>query len=483
LYYLLNRIYMSDQTPSIGIVRIKTFFSLFRQALSGKEQDYTQGSIRRAVFLLAVPMILEMCMESVFAVVDIFFVGRLGKNEAVSTVVLTESVLTIVYSVAIGLSMAATAMVARRIGEKNPEAASKAGMQSLIVALIVTVIVSVAGLIFAPDILRLMGASKEAIRIGTNYTRIIYGGSVVIMLLFLINGIFRGAGDASMAMRSLWIANICNIILCPVLIYGVGPIPGFGITGAAIATTIGRGIGVLYQLYHLFSGKRVIKIRMQDFVPDWPIIKSIINIASTGTLQFIIASASWMVLARIMAKFGDTAVAGYGVAIRLIMFFLLPAWGLSNAAATLVGQNLGAQQPQRAEQSVWRTARYNTVFLIFVTLVFLLFAPPIVGFMNKDVAVESYAVLALRIISLGYIFYGVGMVVTSAFNGAGDTKTPTLINIFGFWLFQVPLALLLTLGLNLGPKGVFIAIVLAETGITIAAVIIFKKGKWKKVKI
>jgi putative MATE family efflux protein len=474
---------MSDQTPNIGTIRIKTFFSLFKQALSGQEQDYTQGSIRRAVFLLAVPMILEMCMESVFAVVDIFFVGRLGRNEAVSTVVLTESVLTIVYSLAIGLSMAATAMVARRVGEKNPEAASKAGIQSLILALFITVIVSITGLIFAPDILKLMGASTETIHIGTNYTRIIYGGSVVIMLLFLINGIFRGAGDASMAMRSLWIANICNIILCPVLIYGAGPIPAFGITGAAMATTIGRGIGVLYQLYHLFSGKRIIKVRRQDFVPDWPIIKSISNIAWTGTAQFLIASASWMVLARIIAEFGDTAVAGYGVAIRLIMFFLLPAWGLSNAAATLVGQNLGAQQPERAERSVWSTARYNTIFMIFVTLVFLLFAQPIVAFMNKDVTVESYAVLALRIVSLGYIFYGVGMVVTNAFNGAGDTKTPTLINIFGFWLFQVPLAFLLAIVFKLGPKGVFIAIVLAETGITIAGIIIFKKGKWKKVKI
>lgn len=474
---------MSDQTPSIGTARIKTFFSLFRQAISGQEQDYTQGSIRRAVFLLAVPMILEMCMESVFAVVDIFFVGHTGKNEAVSTVVLTESVLTIVYSLAIGLSMAATAMVARRIGEKNPEAAAKAGMQSLLIALFITVIVSIAGSIFAPEILKGMGASKETISIGTHYTRIIYGGSVVIMLLFLINGIFRGAGDASMAMRSLWIANICNIILCPLFIRGLGPIPAFGVTGAAMATTIGRGIGVLFQLYHLFSGKRVIKIKRQNLIPDWPIIRSVSKIAWTGTAQFLIASASWMVLARIMAEFGDTAVAGYGVAIRLIMFFLLPAWGMSNAAATLVGQNLGAQQPERAEQSVWRTARYNTIFMIFVTLVFMIFAQPIVAFMNTDVAVESYAVMALRIMSLGYIFYGVGMVVTNAFNGAGDTKTPTLINIFGFWMFQVPLALLLALVFELGPKGVFIAIVVTETGITIAGIIIFRKGKWKKVKI
>jgi putative MATE family efflux protein len=474
---------MSDQTTNISTSRIKSFFSLFRLALSGQQQDYTQGTIRRAVFLLAVPMILEMCMESVFAVVDIFFVGHIGKNEAVSTVVLTESVLTIVYSLAIGLSMAATAMVARRIGEKDPKAASKAGIQSMVIALFITVIVSIAGLIFAPDILKLMGASKETINIGSHYTRIIYGGSAVIMLLFLINGIFRGAGDASMAMRSLWIANICNIILCPLFIRGWGPIPAFGVTGAAMATTIGRGIGVLYQLYHLFSGKRVIKVRRIDFVPDWLVIKAIINIAWTGTMQFLIASASWMVLARIMAEFGDTAVAGYGVAIRLIMFFLLPAWGMSNAAATLVGQNLGAQQPLRAEQSVWSTAKYNTIFMIFVTLIFMIFAQPIVAFMNKDVTVEEYAVLALRIVSLGYVFFGIGMVVTNAFNGAGDTKTPTLINLFGFWLFQVPLAYVLSLVFKLGPKGVFIAIISAETAITIASVIIFRKGKWKKVKI
>jgi MATE family, multidrug efflux pump len=474
---------MSDQTSHVGTSRIKTFFSLFKQALSDKEQDYTQGSIRRAVFLLAVPMILEMVMESVFALVDIFFVGKLNQKEAISTVVLTESVITIVYSVAIGLSMAATAMVARRVGEKNPEAASKAGMQSLLIAFFVTVIVSITGLIFAADILRLMGASAEAIRIGTNFTRIIFGGSIVIMLLFLINGIFRGAGDASMAMRSLWIANICNIILCPVLIHGAGPIPAFGITGAAMATTTGRGIGVLYQLYHLFSGKRIIKVKMQYFKPDWPILKSIVNIASTGTAQFLIASASWMVLTRIMAEFGDAAVDGYGVALRLIMFFLLPAWGLSNAAATLVGQNLGAQQPERAEQSVWKTVQFNLVFMACVTLVFLLFAQPIVGFMNKDASIVSHGVQALRIVSLGYIFYGIGMVVTNAFNGAGDTKTPTLINIFGFWLFQVPIAYLLAIVFELGPKGVFIAIVSAETGISIAGIILFKKGKWKKVKI
>ncbi|MCS3798089.1 MATE family efflux transporter [Niastella sp. OAS944] len=474
---------MTDQTSNVGTPRIKTFFSLFKQALSGQEQDYTQGSIRRAVFLLAVPMILEMVLESVFALVDIYFVGKLNQREAISTVVLTESVITIVYSVAIGLSMATTAMVARRVGEKNPEAASKAGMQSLLIAFFVTAIVSITGLYFASDILRLMGGSAETIRIGTNFTRIIFGGSIVIMLLFLINGIFRGAGDASMAMRSLWIANICNIILCPILIHGLGPIPAFGITGAAVATTTGRGIGVLYQLYHLFNGKRIIKLRRQYLVPDWPVIKSIVNIASTGIAQFLIPSGSWIVLTRIMATFGDAAVDGYAVALRLIMFFLLPAWGLSNAAATLVGQNLGAQQPLRAEQSVWKTVQFNLIFMASVMLVFLLFAQPIVGFMNKDTSIVSYGVQALRIISLGYIFYGIGMVVSNAFNGAGDTKTPTLINIFGFWLFQVPLAYLLAIIFELGPKGVFIAIVAAETGISIAGIILFRRGKWKQVKI
>jgi putative MATE family efflux protein len=474
---------MSNQTNGSAI-SVRSFFTLFKQALTGEHQDYTSGSIRRAVFMLAVPMILEMCMESVFAVVDMYFAGKLGSTEAISTIVLTEFVLTIVYALAIGLSMAATAMVARRIGEKNPDAAAKAGVQAIILSLIISIVISIAGMIFPGDILRIMGASAETIAIGTTYTRIIFGGNIVIVLLFLINGVFRGAGDASMAMRSLWIANLCNIILCPILVvYGLGPIPAMGVTGAAIATTIGRGIGVLYQLYHLFSNKRVIRIKTEHLAPDWTIIKAIFSIAWTGTLQFLIASASWIVLGRIIATFGSTAVAGYGVAIRLIMFFLLPAWGLSNAAATLVGQNLGAQQPDRAEKSVWTTAKYNTIFMVMVTAIFLLLASPIVHFMNKDAAVNAYAVQALQVMSLGYIFYGVGMVVTNAFNGAGDTKTPTLINLVGFWLLQIPLAYLLALTFNLGPKGVFLAVLLSEMAISVAGVIIFRQGRWKAVKI
>ncbi len=474
---------MSNQTSGSAL-GARSIFSLIKQALAGEHQDYTSGSIRKAVFMLAVPMILEMVFESVFAVVDMYVAGKLNNADAISTIVLTESELTVVYAIAIGMSMAATAMVARRVGEKNPDAASKAGMQSIILATIVSILISIVGLLFPSQILNLMGASAETIQIGTTYTRIIFGGNIVIMFLFLINGIFRGAGDASMAMRSLWIANICNIILCPILVlYGIGPIPAMGVTGAAVATTIGRGIGVLYQLYHLYNSKRIIKIRREHIAPDWTLIKSIFSIAWTGTLQFVIASASWMVLARILATYGSEAVAGHGVAIRLIMFFLLPAWGFSNAAAALVGQNLGAKQPERAEKCVWVTAKYNAIFMVMVTAIFLFASESLVHVMNKDAAIAVYAVQGLQIMSLGNIFYGVGMVLTNSFNGAGDTKTPTLINIFGFWLFQIPLACLLALVFDLGPKGVFLAVLISEMGISIAGFFIFRKGKWKEVKI
>jgi putative MATE family efflux protein len=465
---------MSSYQPTS--ISIKSIYAFIKQSLSGENQDYTQGSIRRAVFLLSIPMILEMCMESVFAVVDIFFVGRIGSG-AVATVGLTESVLTLVYSVAMGLSMAGTAIVARRIGEKNPDEASKSAVQAIITALSITAVVSVAGLIFAPNILQLMGASKEVVAMGASYTRITFSGSIVIMLLFLINGIFRGAGNASIAMWSLWIANACNIILCPIMIHY------YGLRGAAIATTIGRGVGVCYQLYHLFKGSGAIHILKKYFIPDWIIIKSISNIAWSGTVQFLIGSASWIALARFIAHFGDIAIAGYQVAIRILLFFLLPAWGMSNAAATLVGQNLGAQQPQRAEQSVWAAAKYNAIFMAFVSALFLLASSPIVAFINKDPAVEKMAVETLHIVTLGYVFYGVGMVLTNAFNGAGDTKTPTIINLFCFWGFQIPIAYLMAITFGLGPRGVFLAIIIAETTITIVAFILFKKGSWKKIKV
>ncbi|HEY0356314.1 MAG TPA: MATE family efflux transporter [Flavisolibacter sp.] len=460
-----------------------TLWSLIKSSLRGEDYDYTQGSIRKAIVLLAIPMILELSLESVFAVVDMFFVGKLGE-EAIATVGLTETVVTIVYSVAIGLSTAATAMVARRIGEKNPEEAAFAGMQAMIMSLGVTIVISVAGIVFAPDILRLMGATDKVIKEGASFTRIMLGGSVVIILLFLINGIFRGAGNAAIAMKSLWLASLANIILCPLLIYGYGPFPALGLEGAAIATTIGRGLGVIYQCYFLFKGKSSIHIRARHFRIDLKMINHLAKLAWPATFQFLIASGSWIVLAALVARTGGTsASAGYQVALRNVVFFILPAWGLSNAAATLVGQNLGAKQPERAERSVILTARYNAIFMSGVTFLFLFFASPIIGIFTSDPDVHRTGTLALQIIGTGYIFYGVGMVMIQALNGAGDTRTPTLINFVGFWMFQIPFAFILSKWLNMGATGSFIAIPVAETLIAIAAWIFFKKGRWKTVKV
>jgi putative MATE family efflux protein len=462
-----------------------SFFSLIKQSIRGSDHDYTQGSIRQAIVLLAIPMILELSLESVFAVVDIYFVSHLpNSRNAIATVGLTEFSITIVYSLAIGLSTAATAVVARRIGEKNPDGAAHAGMQSLLIALIAAVVFGVSGIIFAEDILRFMGAEPEVIKEGAVFTRIMLGGSIVIIMLFLINGIFRGAGDAAMAMRSLWIASILNIILCPTLINGYGPFPELGLKGAAIATTIGRGIGVLYQCYYLFKGKGIIKIRPVHFKWDVPVIKTLIEVAWPATLQFVIQSGSWIVVGRLVAETGNTeALAGYQVAIRNIVFFILPAWGLSNAAATLVGQNLGAGQPERAERSALLTTKYNAIFMFGVMLLFLLFASPIISIFTKEADVHRYGVLALHIIGSGFIFYGIGMVMIQSLNGAGDTKAPTWINFIGFWLFQIPLAYTLAKGFDLGPIGAFLAVPIAETAIATAAYIIFKKGKWKTIKV
>jgi putative MATE family efflux protein len=472
------------QNQTVHKNKLSHFFSLVVQSIRGGEYDYTQGSIRAAIVLLAIPMILELSLESVFAVVDMFFVGKLGSN-AIQTVGLTESVITIVYSLAIGLSTAATAMVARRVGEKNPDAAAHAGMQALIMSLIATVIISVAGLIFAPDILRLMGATPDVVKEGTVFTRIMLGGSVVIILLFLINGIFRGAGNAAIAMRSLWLASLMNIFLCPALINGWGPFPELGLKGAAIATTIGRGTGVLYQCYHLFWNKKsTINFNKEHFVIDFPLMKSLVTIAWPATFQFIIASGSWIVLTQLVATTGGThASAGYQIAIRNVIFFILPAWGLSNAAATLVGQNLGAKHPERAEKSVLLTTMYNAIFMAGVMLLFIFFAKPIVSIFTTQPEDLRFGALSLQIIGTGYIFYGIGMVMIQALNGAGDTKTPTWINFAGFWLVQIPLAYLLAKGFNMGPTGAFIAIPVAETAIAVAAYYYFKKGKWKEVKI
>lgn len=451
--------------------------ALIRQSLGGEERDYTRGSIRKAVILLAIPMILELSLESVFAVVDMFFVGKLGQN-AIATVGLTESVVTLVYSIAIGLSTAATAIVARRIGEKDPEAAARAGAQSLIVSMIVSIVISVAGVVFAEDILSFMGASPEVVSEGAIFTRILFGGSTVILLLFLINGIFRGAGDAAMAMKSLWVASITNIILCPVFIHF------FGLKGAAIATVTGRAAGVFYQCYHLIKGKGILQLKADYFRPDWRIIQSIIKIGWPATFQFIIASGSWIFIARLVAETGGTtASAGYQIALRNVVFFILPAWGLSNAAATLVGQNLGAKESGRAEQSVLLTAKYNAVFMSFVMLLFLFFANPIIRIFTPDAAVISYGARSLQIIGSAYVFYGIGMVMTQALNGAGDTRTPTIIYLIGFWLLQIPLAYFLSKGLDMKSTGAFIAIPVAETFIALLAWFYFKRGKWKTVKV
>jgi putative MATE family efflux protein len=460
----------------------KRFFSLLKQAISGSEQDYTTGSIRKAVFLLAIPMIMEMMMESVFAVVDIFFVGKLG-NEAVATVGLTESVLSLVYSIAIGLSMAATALVARRVGEKNLGEAAHAGMQTILFAVVLSVFIAAGGIYSAGTILHLMGANEKMIADNIIYTRIMFGGNIVIMLLFLINGIFRGAGDASIAMRSLWIANICNIILCPLLIYGWGPVPGMGLKGAAIATTIGRGIGVMYQLYRLFIRKGLLHFYGEQLRPSKVLLLQIIKIGSTGTIQFLVSSASWIFMARLMAGFHEAAMAGYQVSIRLLIFFLLPAWGMSNAAATLTGQNLGAGKPERAEQSVWTTTGYTVIFMVCVSLFFYLFGTPVVNFMNSDPQTRHYAIQSLRIISLGYVFFGIEMVMMNAFNGAGDTRTPTYVNLVAFWLFQIPLAWVLSKYYIMEPRAIFYAILISQFVAAGLSFYLFKKGKWKVVKV
>lgn len=467
------------------INRFSYAIAIFKKALKGDEMDYTQGSIKTAIILLAIPMILELSLESVFAVVDIYFVGHLpNSSNAIATVGLTEFSITIVYSLAIGLSTAATAVVARRIGEKNPDAASHAGMQAILIALIAALILGSLGVVFAEDILRIMGATPEVVRDGVAFTRIMLGGSVVIILLFLINGIFRGAGDAAMAMRSLWIASLLNIILCPLLIYGYGPLPALGLKGAAIATTIGRGMGVLYQTYHLLKGKGIIKIKTNHLKWDAGVIKTLVEVGWPATIQFVIQSGSWIVVGRLIAQTGSTeAVAGYQLAIRNIVFFILPAWGLSNAAATLVGQNLGARQPVRAESSALLTMKYNAVFMSVVTLIFLFLASPIISIFTKESGVHAYGTMALQVIGAGFIFYGIGMVMIQSLNGAGDTRTPTWINFIGFWLFQIPLAYTLAIGFHLGPLGAFLAIPIAETAIAIAAYIVFKRGRWKEIKV
>ena len=464
-------------------VNISGFFPILKAALKGEERDYTKGSIKLAIILLAVPMILELSLESVFALVDMFFVGKLGQN-AIAVVGYTESMITMVYSLSIGLSTAATAIIARRVGEKEMSGASKAAIQALLISLFVSAIISFFGVIYAEKMLAFMGATPEVIAEGLAFTKIMFGFNIVIVLLFLINGIFRGAGNAALAMKSLWIASIFNIILDPLLIYGFGSWQGWGLEGAAIATCIGRGTGVVYQLYHLFYGSGLIKIKWSDVFPDFTIIKSMVSLAWPATFQFIIASGSWIILTRLVADAGGTeASAGYQIAIRNVVFFILPAWGLSNAAATLVGQNLGAGQPQRAEKSVILATKYNAIFMTMVSIIFIFLSPQIISFFTDQDEVQKIGISALQIIGSGFIFYGIGMVMIQSLNGAGDTRTPTWINFVGFWLFQIPLAYYFVTFTDWGLNALFAAIPIAETSIAVMAFIIFRQGKWKKVKV
>lgn len=461
---------------------IKNFFKLFKQSLSGEEIDFTQGSIRKAIFLLSVPMILEMCMESVFALVDIIYVSRVSTN-AVATVGLTESVITLIYALAVGLSMAATAVVARRIGEKDKKGAGEAAAQAIMLGAFLSVLVSFVGILFPKQILALMGGEPDLIAEGYRYTQILIGGNITIMLLFLINAVFRGAGDASMAMWSLVLSNGLNIILDPIFIFGWGPVPEYGVAGAAIATTIGRGTAVVFQLAILFFGKRRIKLAFSNLVLKTNVMFNIISISLGGIGQFLIGTSSWVFLMRIMSEFGSEVLAGYTIAIRVLVFTLMPAWGMSNAAATLVGQNLGAGQPLRAEQSVWKTGKYNAIFMLGVSVFYLLFATTITSWFSSDPEVIKNGALCLRVLASGYLFFAYGMVITNSFNGAGDTKTPTVINLFCFWFFQIPLAYLAALQFKLGPVGVFVAITLAEVLLSLTSIWWFKKGKWKTVQV
>jgi putative MATE family efflux protein len=454
------------------------WWATVREALRGSHHDYTAGPIGRAIILLAIPMVMEMVMESVFAVVDVFWVAHLGPN-AVATVGLTESMLALVYTAAMGLSIGVSAMVARRIGEKNPAGAAEAAVQGIALGLIVAAVIGTLGAVFAPRLLRVMGASPEVIVIGSGYTRVMLGGSAVIVLLFLINATFRGAGDAAIAMRVLWLANWINILLGPCLIFGLGPFPELGVKGAAIATTIGRGTGVLYQLYRLMrrDGRVVIhgdQVRLRPAV-----MRMLLRLSGSGTFQVLVGTASWIGLVRIISTFGAQAVAGYTIGIRIIVFALLPSWGLSNAAATMVGQGLGAGKPERAERAVWIAGFYNMLFLGTVGLVFVLLADPIVRLFTIDPTVGPLAAACLRIVSYGFLFYAWGMVFTQSFNGAGDTWTPTWLNFCCFWLWEIPLAWALAVHFGLGPRGVFLAITIAFSTLALVSALLFRRGRWK----
>ena len=450
-----------------------------REAIRGEGIDATKGPLGRAIVLLAIPMVLEMCMESLFGIVDIYWVARLG-TEAAAAVGVTESLMTVLYAVAMGIAMATTAMVARRIGEKDEEGAAGASVQAIGIGVLTSFLIAMPGVLYAPELLAMMGADRAVIESGVIYTRVILGSSISVMMLFLMNAIFRGAGDAAIAMRVLWFANGLNLILDPLLIFGLGPVPAMGVTGAAVATAIGRTAGVVMQIMVLTGVTSRIKLRRRHWKPDWPVMRRLSRISATGMLQFLIAHASWVALVRIIAISGAAALAGYTIAIRIVIFTILPSWGLSNSAATMVGQNLGARQPDRAEKAVWMTGLYNMVFLAGIGLVCVAIPEYLVRLFTSEPDVVRYGAECLRIISYGYLFYAVGMVLVQAFNGAGDTTTPTLINLGVYWMFQLPMAWWLGLKLGLGAMGAFWAVPIAESVLTLVGWWVFRRGGWKK---
>jgi putative MATE family efflux protein len=471
---------METQNTSVAVT--PSLWSSIREAVRGSHQDFTTGSLNRAILLLAIPMVLEMVLESLFAVVDVFWVGRLGAD-AVATVGLTESLLSLVFAVGLGLSLSTTAMVARRIGEKDPEGAAVAGVQAIVLGLGVSVAIGLPCFFLAPRLLQLMGASPQVVTVGSGYARIALGGSGAILMLFLNNAIFRGAGDAAIAMRLLWVSNIINLVLDPCLIFGWGPFPKLGVTGAALATFTGRSIGVGYQFYRLLRGSERIRILTKQIRVEFSVLLRLVRVSLTGILQFAIAHTSWIGLVRIVSIFGSAALAGYTIAIRIVIFVILPSWGLSNAAATLVGQNLGAKQPQRAESAVWRTGFYNMIFLGVIGVLFVVFANPIVRLFTHDPEVIPLAASCLRIVSYGNIGYAYGMVMLQAFNGAGDTVTPTIVNFFGFWMLEIPLAYFLAIPMRMQARGAYFSIVAAEAAIAGVSIVLFKRGYWKKQQI
>jgi putative MATE family efflux protein len=467
-----NAIPASDTTSNDG------FVAVVREAIRGSHRSYTDGPIGRGILMLAVPMVLEMVMESIFVVCDVFFVSKLGPD-AVATVGLTESMLAIVYTLAIGLSIGATATVARRVGEQDREGAARTAVQVIVLGLVISTTIGVLGALFAPSLLALMGASPSVIASGSGFTRVMLGGNASVMMLFLINAVFRGAGDAAIAMRVLWLANAINIVLGPLLIFGVGPFPELGVTGAAVATTIGRGTGAVYAFTRLLQPGARLQLSRRHFRIDRAVMLRLVKLSGSGTFQVFVGTASWIGLVRIISSFGSVALAGYTIGIRIVLFALLPSWGLSNAAATMVGQSLGARKPERAEQAVWVAARYNMYFLGVVGLLFVLCATPIVRLFTSEPAVVKQGADALRVIAAGYLFYAYGMVVTQSFNGAGDTWTPTWINLFCFWLWEIPLAYVLAIWLGMGPHGVYLAITVAFSTLAVVSALLFRRGRWK----